>query len=48
MKRRKGGTISPEQKDIHAQMTALGHTVIVVYGAKDAYGQILDASHASH
>ena len=43
MKRRKGGTTSPEQKAIHLKMTDMGHQVIVGHGAKDASEQIMAA-----
>lgn len=36
MKRTKGGRLSPAQKKIHAHLEALGHTVILGFGAKDA------------
>ena len=40
MKRRKGGSVSPAQKKVHAQLEALGHTVVVGFGAKDAKEKI--------
>jgi hypothetical protein len=36
LKRRKGGTVSPVQKEVHKRLEELGHIVIVGYGAKDA------------
>jgi len=43
MKRRKGGVLSPAQIKVHAMLRALGHTVILALGAKDAREQILEA-----
>jgi len=40
MKRRKGSTISPEQKAIHAKMAEMGHTVLVGHGAKEAFEKL--------
>tara|TARA_R110000787_G_C13395892_1_gene443042 strand:- start:152 stop:490 length:339 start_codon:yes stop_codon:yes gene_type:complete len=40
LKRRKGGTVSKVQKEIHARLEALGHTVIIGYGAKDAFDKL--------
>ncbi len=37
MKRRKDGTISPDQKTVHKMFRAMGHTVLVPKGAKEAY-----------
>ena len=36
LKKRKGGRVSPAQKEIHERLISLGHTVIIGYGAKDA------------
>jgi hypothetical protein len=36
MKREKGGSVSPEQRDWHAYLTGLGHHVIVGRGQEDA------------
>ena len=36
MKREKGGSVSPEQRDWHAYLTGLGHHVIVGCGQEDA------------
>jgi hypothetical protein len=40
MKRAKGGTISPEQKDWIAYLEGIGHRVIVGRGFEDARRQI--------
>ena len=40
LKRTKGGVLSPAQKEIHARLEALGHTVIIGYGAKDAFDKL--------
>tara|TARA_R110000822_G_scaffold41920_2_gene114472 strand:+ start:216 stop:551 length:336 start_codon:yes stop_codon:yes gene_type:complete len=40
LKRRKGGTVSKVQKEIHARLEALGHIVIIGYGAKDAFDKL--------
>ena len=40
MKRAKGGTISPAQKDWHAYLATIGQRVIVGYGVEDARRQI--------
>lgn len=40
MKRQSGGRLSKEQKDIHKQLEACGHTVIVGYGSEDAKAKI--------
>lgn len=40
MKRAKGGTVAPEQKDWHAYLTDLGHVVIIGRGADDAKEQV--------
>lgn len=36
MKKRKGGTVSKVQKDIHTKLEELGHSVCVAKGAKEA------------
>lgn len=41
LKRRKGGVLSKAQIDIHEKLRVLGHTVIVGYGAKDAYEKLI-------
>lgn len=41
MKRVKGGKLSPEQKEWHDYLTAIGDTVIVGIGAKDASAKLL-------
>ena len=41
MKRAKGGTVSPEQKEIMSYLTRHGYTCIVGYGATDASVKIL-------
>jgi len=38
-----GGKLSKDQKKAHAQLMALGHVVIVGYGAKDAAKQISES-----
>jgi hypothetical protein len=43
MKRKEGGTVSDEQKRIHAYLKGIGDIVIVGYGAEDASRKILDA-----
>ena len=40
LKRTKGGVLSPAQKEVHSRLEALGHTVIVGYGAKDAWEKL--------
>ena len=40
MKRVRGGRISPEQREIHAELRASGNTVIVATGSMDAIGQL--------
>ena len=40
MKRTKGGSISPEQKDVIKQLESVGYWVIVGKGADDAKRQI--------
>lgn len=42
MKKIKGGKISKEQAEFHAQLESLGHKVIVGYGAEDASRKVLD------
>ena len=41
LKRRKGGSVSPEQKKIHASLKELGHTVILAKGAKEAWEALI-------
>lgn len=41
MKRAKGGTVSPEQKDWIAYLEGIGHTVIIGRGFEDAKRQIV-------
>jgi hypothetical protein len=40
MKRSKGGVTSEDQKSIHAKLKALGYTVVLAKGAKDAWEQL--------
>lgn len=40
MKRQKGGSLSPEQKDWHKYLVGCGYTVITPKGAADAVNQI--------
>ncbi len=40
MKRADGGTVSPAQKDWHAYLRSVGHTVIVARGCEDAKRQV--------
>jgi len=40
MKRRKNGRLDPKQKEIHSQLSALGHTIVLALGAKDAVTQL--------
>lgn len=40
MKRVRGGRISPEQREIHADLRASGYTVIVATGSMDAIAQL--------
>ena len=42
MKRQKGGRLSDSQKRVIPKIEALGHTVLVCYGAKDASIKILE------
>ena len=42
MKVRSGGRLSPAQVDIHEKLEAIGHTVIVGYGAKDAWTKLIE------
>ena len=42
MKRQKGGSLSQEQKDIHDYLRAIGDTVIVGKGARDASRQVME------
>jgi hypothetical protein len=41
MKRTKGGTVSPEQKDWRAYLESIGDFVIVAKGNQDAQRQII-------
>ena len=41
MKRRKGGVLSKDQKNVIGYLESIGHTVIVGRGAADASAQIL-------
>jgi len=41
MKRQKGGTISPDQKDWHQYLASCGDCVIVAKGNEDAQRQII-------
>jgi hypothetical protein len=45
MKRRKGGTLSPEQKEMIAYLQGIGHEVIVGRGFDNAIAQILESKH---
>lgn len=40
MKRQRGSTVSPEQKEWHAYLRSLGHTVIIGRGCDDALHQL--------
>jgi hypothetical protein len=40
LKRRENGVLSKDQIKVHARLRALGHTVVVGYGAKDAWEKI--------
>lgn len=42
MKRQDGGRTAPEQKDWHAYLRSIGHTVIVPKGSVEAYRMILE------
>lgn len=42
MKRARGGSVSPDQKAIHAELIACGHSVIIARGALDGQKQVLD------
>ena len=43
MKRKKGGRVSPVQKDWHEYLVnSCGHTVIVGHGSEDASRQVMD------
>lgn len=42
MKKAKGGTVSKEQKEIHAKMEALGQIVIVGRGWEDAKNKLIE------
>ena len=45
MKRSKGGTLSPDQKEIIAYLQSIGDQVIVGRGFEDAKAQILESKH---
>lgn len=40
MKRQKGGSVSKEQKDWHAYLRSVGHTVIIAKGWVDGINQL--------
>lgn len=42
MKRKKGGRLSPDQKEKIAYLESIGDTVIVGYGCDDARAKLLD------
>lgn len=42
MKTKKKGRLSDQQKLVHSHLEALGHTVIVGYGAKDAWNKLIE------
>lgn len=42
MKKARGGTVSKEQKDWHAYLEGIGHTVIIGYGFEDAKAKIIN------
>ena len=42
MKKSKGGTVSPEQKDWIAYLESIGHRVIIGRGFEDAKRQVMD------
>jgi hypothetical protein len=42
MKRTKGGAVSPEQRDWHSHLLAIGHKVIDGRGFEDAKKKILE------
>ena len=42
MKRTKGGSLSPEQRDWIAYLEGIGDTVIVAHGAREASAKVLD------
>lgn len=44
MKRRKGGSVSKEQKDWHAYLCEIGDTVLVCKGFDDARDQLTDCA----
>ena len=43
LKRRNSGRLSAAQKEVHATMEQMGHTVIVAHGAKDAMQKLYTA-----
>lgn len=46
LKRRKGGVVSPAQKEVHAELEKRGHIVILAKGAKEAveqFNQVLES-----
>ena len=48
MKRVKGGTLSPDQKEMIKYLESIGHTVIVGYGATDASRKVLEWCASRH
>ena len=42
MKRQKGGSVEPDQKDWHKYLRSIGHTVMVCRGYADAVRQLSD------
>ena len=42
MKRQKGGSVEPDQKDWHEYLRSIGHTVMVCRGYADAVRQLSD------
>lgn len=45
MKRKKGGSLKPEQKEMIERLRALNYTVIIGRGADDALAQLREAGH---
>lgn len=45
MKRQRSGRVSPEQRDMHNKLRALGHRVVVAKGSHDAQGMLLAICH---
>lgn len=48
MKRTKGGSVSPEQKDWHQYLASIGDFVIVAKGNEDAQRQIFACIKTHH